>query len=105
MAKDLAIILNNGSLNSAITTTLAAQKYRPILVYADLGGTPSARFRAAYDQQVAHFKPYREYTLPMGFLAATRAAHASTAASVDPRQQGLLAPQLVDLLPVLFAAA
>ena len=34
MAKDLAIILNNGSLNSAVVTTLAAQRYRPVMVYA-----------------------------------------------------------------------
>ena len=95
----------NGSLNSAVITALASQKYRPILVYADAGGSPSARFRSAYDQQVAHFKPYREYTLPMGFLAATRAAQDSAASSVDPRQQGLLGPQLIDLLPILFSAA
>ncbi|MFI5380829.1 MAG: 7-cyano-7-deazaguanine synthase [Tepidisphaerales bacterium] len=105
MAKDLAIVLNNGSLNSAVITTLAAQKYRPITVYADLGATPVARFRAAYDQQVAHFKPYREHTLAMSQLGALRVSGGSSASNIDPRQQGLLAPQLVDLLPVLFAAA
>jgi len=37
MAKDLAIILNNGSINSAVTTALAAQKYRVVLLYAEVG--------------------------------------------------------------------
>ena len=104
MAKDLAIVLNNGSLNSAVITALAGQKYRPITVYADLGVVPSARSRTAYDQQVAHFKPYREHTLAMAQLGAMRLAGGSPASNIDPRQQGLLAPQLVDLLPVMFAA-
>jgi 7-cyano-7-deazaguanine synthase in queuosine biosynthesis len=105
MAKDLAIVLNSGSLNSLVATALASQKYRPIFVLAEMGVSPSARFRTAYDAQVAHFKPYREHTLPMTFLAATRAASGGGASSADPRQQGLLAPQLVELLPILFAAA
>ena len=70
MAKDLAIVLNNGSINSAVATALAAQKYRPILLYAEAVPQPGSRVRMAYDQQVAHFKPYREHTLPMPFLTA-----------------------------------
>ncbi len=105
MAKDLAIVLNNGSLNSAVVTALAAQKYRPITVYADLGTLPTARARAAYDQQVACFKPYREHTLALSQLGGMRVSGGSPASAIDPRQQGLLAPQLVDLLPLLFSAA
>jgi 7-cyano-7-deazaguanine synthase len=103
MAKDLAIILNNGSLNSAVATALAAQKYRPIMVYADLAATPLPRNRAAYDQQVGHFKPYREHTLSLPFLAALHTS--ADAQSVDPRHSGQLAPQLLALLPILSAAA
>jgi 7-cyano-7-deazaguanine synthase len=106
MAKDLAIILNNGGVNSAVATALAAQKYRPIMLYAEVapGGTPAAK--AAYDQQVAHFKPFREHTLAMPFFAAhDGAAPASAAAGVaDPRVQAPLGPQMVRLLPLVAAA-
>jgi hypothetical protein len=102
MAKDLALVLNNGSLNSAVTTALAAQRFRTILVYADI--TPgAARSRAAYDQQVAHFKPYREHTLAMPYLSILHAP--ADTHSVDPRQTGLLAPQLLSLLPIVAAAS
>ena len=102
MAKDLALVLNNGSLNSAVTTALAAQRFRTILVYADIA-PGAARSRAAYDQQVAHFKPYREHTLPMPYLSMLHSPADSH--SVDPRQTGLLAPQLLALLPIISAAA
>lgn len=104
MAKDLAIVLSNGSLNSVVTATLAAQKHRVIMVHMDFGATPLPRYRMAYDLQVAYFKPYREHTVSLQHLASMRFADGGTAASVDPRQQGLLAPQLTDLLPVLFNA-
>jgi 7-cyano-7-deazaguanine synthase in queuosine biosynthesis len=107
MAKDLALILNSGSLNSAIATALAAQRYRPILVYVDVAGGPgpATRFKGAYDQQVAHFKPYREHTLAMPFLSMLQSQQATaTATHVDPRSSGLLAPQLVQLLPLVAAA-
>src|SRR4051812_40450662 len=101
MAKDLALVLNNGSLNSAVTTALAAQRFRTILVYGDV--VPgAARSKAAYDQQVAHFKPYREHTLAMPYLSMLHSPADSH--QVDPRQTGLLAPQLLSLLPVISAA-
>jgi 7-cyano-7-deazaguanine synthase len=106
MAKDLAIILNNGGINSAVAAALAVQKYRPILVYADTdaGGRPGAR--AAYDQQVAHFKPFREHTLSMPFFAATDSAPTAAPApgAVDPRVRAPLGPQMVRLLPLVAAA-
>jgi hypothetical protein len=103
MAKDLALVLNNGSLNSAVTTALAAQRFRTILVYADV--VPgAARSRAAYDQQVAHFKPYREHTLAMPYLSMLHSQN--DAHAVDPRQVGgTLAPQLLSLLPIISAAS
>src|SRR5689334_21845199 len=110
MPKDLAIVLNNGTINSAVTTALAAQKYRPILLHAEIVQRPGSRIRAAYDQQVAHFKPYREHTLPMPYLAAvqttntTAAQHAQHMAS-DPRVGPMVAPQMLELLPLLSAAA
>src|SRR5436190_1782178 len=114
MAKDLAIILNNGGINSAVATALAAQKYRPILLYAETGQGEGTRARAAYDQQVAHFKPYREHTLSMPFVAAVdgdRAAglgggagSSASAATADPRHQAPLGPQMIELLPLVATA-
>jgi 7-cyano-7-deazaguanine synthase len=104
MAKDIAVVLNNGSLNSAVTTAIAVQKYRPVMVYAELSSNPGSRARAAYEQQVAHFKPYREHMVNMPFLAPMR-AQSDPAQAVDPRQTGLVAPQLLDLLPLVAVGA
>jgi 7-cyano-7-deazaguanine synthase len=112
MAKDLAIILNNGGINSAVATALAAQKYRPILLYAETAQAEGTRARAAYDQQVAHFKPYREHKLSMPFVAAVDGHGAAgaapgvgaSAAAADPRHHAPLGPQMVELLPLVAAA-
>jgi 7-cyano-7-deazaguanine synthase in queuosine biosynthesis len=106
MAKDLAIVLNNGSVNAAVSTALAAQKYRVVLAFAEAGPHPGPRARAAYEQQVAHFKPYREHTLPMPFLAGlSGSAPAQAAAAVDPRAPAVVTPRLVDLVPLVAVAA
>lgn len=105
MAKDLAIILNNGSVNSAVATALAAQKFRPILLHVEIAQQPGSRIRAAYDLQVQHFKPYREHTLPMPFLAPVQPASHSAPVVSDPRLPAAVAPQMIELLPLLAAAA
>jgi hypothetical protein len=99
MAKDLAIVLNNGSINSAVVTAMAAQKYRPVMIFADMVSGAAGRMRAAYDQQVAHFKPYREYSVPIA-QAGTGPVQ-NGAAIADPRQSANISPQLLDLLPLL----
>lgn len=105
MAKDLAIILNNGSVNSAVVTALAAQKYRPVMIYAETTATPGSRQRAAYDTQVAHFKPYREHSLSMPFLAPMQSAAPGSAAVVDPRAHPPVTMQVTDLTPLIALAA
>src|SRR5947207_906393 len=107
MAKDLAIILNNGSINSAVATAIAAQKFRPVMLWAELSSTPksSARQRAAYDLQVAHFKPYREHTLPMPWVSTVQPHGQPGSAVSDPRIPSAIAPQLIELLPLLAAAS
>ena len=104
MAKDLAIVLNNGSVNSAVATALAAQRYRTVTVYAETAHSPGSRARAAYDQQVVHFKPYREHTIAMPFLAEIASPRETASVVTDPRQPAPLGPQMLELLP-LFAAA
>jgi hypothetical protein len=104
MAKDLAIVLNNGSINSAVATALASQKYRPLMLYADVSQRPGSRIRAAYEQQVQHFKPYREHTMPMPFLEAITPSSGQPVIS-DPRTPTSLFPQLQELLPLLASAA
>jgi 7-cyano-7-deazaguanine synthase len=104
MAKDLALILNNGSINSAVATALAAQKFRPILLYAEASPQPGSRMRMAYDQQVQHYKPYREHTLAMPFLTALSVDERRGATAADPRQLSPRGPQMLELLPLVAAA-
>lgn len=102
MAKDLAIVLSSGSMNSAVVAALATQRYRPVMVHVDVRGAPG-RARLAYDQQVAHFKPYREHTIPLPLLAALSHAHPTTPL-VDPRVAPEVTPRLVGLLPLVGLA-
>jgi 7-cyano-7-deazaguanine synthase len=107
MAKDLAIVLNNGGVNSAVACALAVQKYRAVLVYAESGRGEAPAVKRAYDQQVAHFKPFREHTLAMPFFATHDGAAApptGAPGAVDPRVQAPLGPQMVRLLPLVAAA-
>ena len=103
MAKDLAIVLNNGSVNSAVATALAAQKYRPVMLYAEITPQAGSRARAAYDLQVAHFKPYREHSLPMPFLASVGKDN-SAAVVADPRRGAAIGRQVLELLPIVSTA-
>ena len=108
MAKDLAIILNNGSVNAAVATALAVQKHRPVLLYAEVAQQPASRHRAAYDLQVQHFKPYREHALPMPFLAQVQPSANNAAAmltAADPRASAGASSQVLRLLPLIAAAA
>jgi hypothetical protein len=102
MAKDLAIVLNNGSINSAVVTAMASQRYRPVMIFAETTAGDSGRKRAAYDQQVAHFKPYREYSVSIAQAGGAPAQN--LAAAADPRQGSTMAPQMLDLLPLLAVA-
>ncbi len=104
MAKDMAIVLNNGSINSAVTTALAMQKYRAVLLFAEVGEQPAGPARGAFDLQVAHFKPHREHTLSMPFLSLIQPASVGTSTTSDPRRPMPISPQLIGLLPMISAA-
>lgn len=105
MARDIAVVLNNGSLNSAVAAALAAQKHRLVMLYAETSDKPAGRWRWAFEQQVAFFKPYREVAVAMPFLGGMRSAATVWAAMADRRQGGMVAPQLLALLPVAAVAA
>jgi hypothetical protein len=110
MAKDLAIVLNNGSLNSAVTTALAAQRHRVIMLFAQTTvegeGDAAAGPRAAFDKQVAHFKPYRDHVLDLSFLADARDGDRPVAplAGADPRHVPPVGPRLMELVPLVGIA-
>jgi 7-cyano-7-deazaguanine synthase in queuosine biosynthesis len=112
MAKELAIVLNNGSVNSAVVTALAAQRFRLVMLHVVVGaeeeGSETAtRTRVAFDQQTAHFKPYREHVLALPFLSQLQAPGGpkKNVEGGEPRQQSRAAPQFLELLPVIGAAA
>ena len=118
MAKDLAIVLCDGGLNSTVVASLAQQRHRLILLSADLGGqmlggggggsgsaVAGSRKQAAYEMLVAVLKPYREHTLPMPYLNwVRRSGPAATTATVDPRSASELSPRLVELTPLVATA-
>jgi 7-cyano-7-deazaguanine synthase in queuosine biosynthesis len=103
MAKDLAIVLSNGSVNSAVVTALAAQRFRPVMLYVESAVDPASRMRASYDMQVAHFKPYREHTISMPFLTTFLPAGSGNTNSSDPRATTPVSGHLIDLLPLVAA--
>jgi 7-cyano-7-deazaguanine synthase in queuosine biosynthesis len=105
MAKDLAIVLNNGSLNSAVTTALAAQRHRVVMLMADTGEKTTRATRAAFDGQVALIKPFRDHVLPMPMWSDFSPTDESAAVATDPRRQTPVTPRLVDLLPLIATAA
>ena len=113
MSKDLAIVLNNGSINSAVATAIAAQRYRLVMLHMVWGSEEqdddqaTTRGRVAFDQQTAHFKPYREHVLEMSFISLlnTPAAPRRTADGADSRPESRLSAPLLDLLPLVACAA
>lgn len=117
MAKDVAIVLNSGSVNSAVVTALASQRYRPVMLHVtrgpveppDSGEEHAPRARIAFDQQVAHFKPFREHLLAIPLVTATRSAQGRSHAGVPAELRSQAAPQApragLELLPIVAAAA
>jgi hypothetical protein len=75
-----------------------------VFVHLQADAQPSSRLNAAYEQQITHFKPYRQHTLNMPHLAML-AEPATPQLPADPRQPTPLAPQLIGLLPMLAIAA
>ena len=98
MARELSVVLVNGSINSAVALALAAQRHRPIPVFVETSPA-SARAGKAFDALVTHFKPYRSQRLAMPFLAIAARAEARGADA-----GGATAATLVDQLPIVAVA-
>ncbi|HEY8748387.1 MAG TPA: 7-cyano-7-deazaguanine synthase [Tepidisphaeraceae bacterium] len=113
MAKELAIVLNNGSINSAVTTALAAQRFRLVMLHMilaegeDEGAETATRSRVAFDQQTGHYKPYREHVLELSFLTQLQAPGGpkKSVEGAEAKQQSRMGGQLLELLPLVAAAA
>lgn len=109
MSKDFAIVLNSGSINSAVITALAAQRYRVIMLHvrpsepSSASSAASSRRRVAFDQQTAHFKPFREQVIDMPALALPQGAGLKRmeSAAAQVRAQPSSAQPLLELLPIL----
>jgi 7-cyano-7-deazaguanine synthase in queuosine biosynthesis len=105
MARDLAIVLSSGGVNGAVAAAMAQQKYRLVMLHGEMTDEPNARRRAAHEQQVIHFKPYREHVIPLASVGAGKFSTEAAAAANDPRQPQALGPALLEMLPLIAAAA
>jgi 7-cyano-7-deazaguanine synthase len=105
MAKELAIILNNGGVNAAVATAVALQRYRAVMVHVTMDLPSAAGFERAFQQQVAMYKPFRAHTVAMPFLGSLSPVDRSNALSADPRHGVAAGPRLVELLPLIAVAA
>ena len=105
MPKDLAIVLSSGSINSAVVTALANQKFRVVLVHAEVSKSDaSAGTVSAMEGQTQHFKAFREHTLPMPFLGVAHDKNMAGSLGNDPRLAKPTLPALRDLTPLLGVA-
>ncbi|MDB5325366.1 MAG: queC [Phycisphaerales bacterium] len=90
MAKETAIVLNNGSIDSAVTSALAAQKFRPVFLNVEApSANPLTRRKMAYTDQSAHFRPFREHTLTLALPALPNDITSTDPRAIEPSTQGL----------------
>lgn len=90
MAKDTAIVLNNGSVESAVVSALASQKYRPVFLHTESATTlPPTRRRTAYTDQAAHFKPFREHVLTLPLPPLSQDIASADPRAIEPATQAL----------------
>jgi 7-cyano-7-deazaguanine synthase len=68
MAKSNAIVLSSGGLHSLVTAGLAGREFRISMVHLK-DGRPAAKQAAdAFERQVAHFKPLKNWMVEAGYL-------------------------------------
>ncbi len=108
MAKDLAVVLCDGGLNSCVTAALAAQKYRLVMIHGLPAAAGYSRRQSAFELLSAHFKPYRQHTIHAEFLLAARlrsAAAVTTRAAPVTEATESLQLRLNDLFSLVGIAS
>ena len=68
MAKAPALVLSSGGLHSLIVTAVASRETRIAMLHVRDGRTTMPQAARAFDGQVAHFKPFRSWTIDGAFL-------------------------------------
>jgi len=68
MAKAPALVLSSGGLRSLICAAVAAREQRIVMLHLKDGRAPAAQAEAAFDRQVAHFKPFKSWVVDAGYL-------------------------------------
>lgn len=63
MAKSAALILSSGGLHSLILAGLASREYRVSFLHIRDGRACAKQAAAAFDKQVAHFKPFKSWSI------------------------------------------
>ena len=65
MPKAIAVVLSSGGLHSLVTAALASREYRVAMLHIQDGRASSAQALAAFEKQVAHFKPAKSWALEL----------------------------------------
>jgi 7-cyano-7-deazaguanine synthase len=68
MPKSLAIVLSSGGLHSLVTAGLAAREHRIAMLHLQDGRASAKQAAAAFDRQVAHFRPLRNWTIDASYF-------------------------------------
>ena len=68
MPKAIAVVLSSGGLHSLVAAALASREYRIALLHLRDGRGPEAQASAAFDKQVAHFKPIKSWNIELPYL-------------------------------------
>jgi 7-cyano-7-deazaguanine synthase len=68
MPKSPAIVLSSGGLHSLVTAGLAAREHRIGMLHLKDGRAPAKQADEAFDRQVAHFKPLRNWTIDASYF-------------------------------------
>ncbi len=68
-ARELAVVLVSGGMDSATAAAWAAQRYRLAMLHVDYGQRTQARERACFERLVEHFRPERSLAVDASYLS------------------------------------
>jgi 7-cyano-7-deazaguanine synthase len=68
MAKAAAVVLSSGGLHSLVSAALAAREYRVALLHINDGRPTHKQAAAAFEKQIAHFKPIKSWQVEGSFM-------------------------------------